>query len=628
MGASSDNTPAADDKQTVDLSELQSLSFGPSWTDRKGAEMPKNRERSRHGSDGGRGPSRDRRKGGRPERDASSGGDRPRGDRRPPRRDDRGPAAPRDDFQPIVEVSFYPEDIPFKALSHAMKTNCRTYELFEVARLILEKPERFVVVLHPLKKADGTLPKEFFLSVPDGAPFLSEDAVVAHVLKNHLERFFTTEEAEAEPPKGNFVTVGKCGITGELLGPPNYHRYQALLQEHHAARLPNMPFERFTAKIEQIKDEEAVQQWLDKMKKVTRYRITEPAEGEPETLDGLEAARLFLLTRRRHQVVRKGDHARFPGTAIETLPKGDLRRSVEASLDHQRRFPLETANNLRGRLRRMRFTIYKRGAKGVSFVCAVKRNFREPGTQLSDTVQELIEFIEKTPGVSLGDLPKKFLGIKPEEAIKPDREKAPDIEEVPREQAEAIVEEHEIRRQQRLEEEAQSSEATEAAPVETPAEAVSPGAPAEPPVQEAEAVPAESAQEPAPAEPEQPPQAEVAAKVATAVEDPRLRQLMIDLHWLVHEGYVVEFGDGTLQAVPYAPVEGKGKGKDHDSHDEDDDSDQTEAEPEAIAASSEVTSDETPEPEPEASAPEPETPEPQAEASESDATEAEPSKTE
>lgn len=550
MADTSDSSSTETKNNQLDLSELQSLNFGPNWTERKGSSSHSNKDRSgpnRDGRKAGSGPARDRRRGGKPQRVAPQGD----GGGRHERRNDRGGRRdfrdqPREDTKPIVDVLFYPEDIPFKALCHAMRTNCRTYELFEIARLILDKPERFVVVVRPsTKNADG--PTQFFCSVPDGVPFLTEDSAVSHVLQNHLDRFFDVEEAEVEPPKGNFPSINRCGVTGELLGPPNYHRYQALLHEHHATRLSNMSFEKFSSKIESVKEQETIDEWIQKMTKVKRFTIKEFQDGEPKTLDGLDAARSFLLSRRRDRVVRTTDQARFSGKSAEALPKSALRQNIEAALDYQQRFPLDTANNLRGRLRRMRFTIYKRGTKGVSYVCAVKRNFRDPKAKFSDSVQTLIEYIEKHPNMSVADLPEKFLGIKPEEKIKPDNEKAPDIEEVPEEKAAAIVEEHELRRQRRLAEEAKAKAESEGA---TPSEA-SASDPVEPSVTEENA--SEKAEESTESTQEAAAPASKSKSEAAAdskVKDPRIRQMMMDLHWLVTEGFVVEYGDGKLFAVP------------------------------------------------------------------------------
>ena len=136
-----------------------------------------------------------------------------------------------------------------------------------------------------------------------------------------------------------------------------------------------------------------------------------PAAAAP-FFDTPEDARLHLLTHARDKVVRTSENARFPGRLLEALPSGEIHRAVEGALERQRRFPLDTANGLRGRLRREHFTIFKKGSKGVSYVCAVKRKFRVPGQTFSDSIGALIAFIEANPMVRAGELPAKFLGIK------------------------------------------------------------------------------------------------------------------------------------------------------------------------------------------------------------------------
>jgi len=571
-----------------DLSSLQGLSFGPDWSE--SARTAENRPPKSGRSPGGKKPARDRRPDRPPRRtDAGappsdrdprrSGGDRRHGDG--PRRGESGGRSQRNErrsgppppFQPVVDVAFYPEDAPFKALCHAMRSNCRTYELFDIARLILEKPERFVVVLHP-KPGEG--PAEFFISVPDGLPFASEDQAITHVIKNHLDRFVETEAVEVDPPTGNFPIINRCGLTGELIGPPNYHRYQSLLHEHHAVKAPNMPFEKFQQRIESVRDEAVVQEWMDKMKKITRYRVKPSTEGdETETFDSLESLKFYLVNRRRSEIVRTTDHARFSGRQAEALPDGPIRNSIFGWREQQQRFPLETANNLRGRLRRMHFTIYKRGAKGASFVCAVKRKFRTPKTRLAESLQELIDFIEKHPNIEVSQLPEQFLGIEiktqPLTEISP--EKAPDIEAVPEEEAAKIVEVHEQKRAAKKEAESQSSGIADPARPEAaapPAPEAEPAEPAESAESAESAGSAESVQasgsgreesltDEAKSAPDSPADARPAPKNAPSpsvkpilgqLEDPTVRQMMFDLRWLVTEGYVTEFGDGRLFAAP------------------------------------------------------------------------------
>lgn len=415
----------------------------------------------------GAGPGGPRREGG----GGGQGGHR--GDFRGPPREPAGPY-----ISPFFGVTFYPEDGSFKILADAIRKSCRTFELFYIAKSVVEKNERFVAVVQRLQpgarsgapaSAEGSLPATpgvkpapFFISVPDGVPFETEDAAIAHVLEKHLGNFFDTAEVEIDPPKGNFQVVNRCSITGTLLAPPNYHLYNSILAQHHAANV-RMPLEAYKTKIESVRDPEVVAQWLEKMKKTTRYTV-KPAPvkapkggasaapfvegGEPAaapaaventenmeaattpaaeavapeapaapvmpSFDSLEEARQYLLTEVRNRVVRSVEQLRFPGKLLENVPANtEIRRAVEGALAAQRRFPLDTANALRGRLRRESFTIFKKGSKGISYVCAVKRRFRVPGQSFSDSLASLIAYIEAHPMIKESELGEKHLGLVP-----------------------------------------------------------------------------------------------------------------------------------------------------------------------------------------------------------------------
>jgi hypothetical protein len=424
--------------QGIDLSSLQNLALGPSWVSgpaprAKSRPADSREDESQDADRSGPGQRRDRR-GFRPQRsDAGPGprapregggsgsrppfrprSERPQGDRPEGQTEERGNRdfsrrpAPPPVFQPTVEASFYPEETPFKALTNAVKQSGRTFELFEIARLILEKPERFVVVVRPL---DPSPEARLFISVPDNLPFETEDAAVDHVFSAHADKFFEVQDVEVDPPKGNFVMVNRCGVTGELLGPPNYHKYQQMVQQHHTRRLPGMSFERFQSRIETVREKEVIDQWLDKMRKQTRYLLKDAPEGTPREFDSAESARFHLLTHARERLVQPAQTVRMEGKNIALLPESSsVRRSIEAILDHQRRFPLDTANNLRGRLRRLNFNVYKKGSKGISYVCAIRRRFRTPTETFGESVQQLIEFIEAHPYFPASKLAKEYLG--------------------------------------------------------------------------------------------------------------------------------------------------------------------------------------------------------------------------
>lgn len=450
----SENTKKNDSQklnEPVDLSALIGVTFGPSWSDSrvKPEKAQQNREEAKSldsRQEKRRFEKRDRR----------------------PARNKRLERPVVEFFQPIVNVSFYPEDEPFLALIKALKASCKTYELFELAHLILEKVERFVVVVSPKRTKDNVLPKLYFSPI-DGIPFEKEELAISYSLKNHLDKFFEIEEVEIERPKGSFPVINRCGFTGVLIGPPNYHRYQDLLKEHYENNLSHIPYERFLSKIESVRDAELVKAWEDKMAKSKRYILkTEAKDDEKPVLNTWEEARSFLIVNRKKDLVRESSSIRIHGTSLDNFPKGDILRSIETAFKAQQDFPLDTANNLRGRLRRMNLTIYKKGLKGVTYVCAVKRKFCQPGITFTDNLQKLIEFIQKHPNCLASKLPELYLGI-PQGGAKANNEA----------KEEEIVEE---------------------------------------------------------------------SIVKTPEQQGQIRQLMLDLRWLVSEGYVTEYGNGALFA--------------------------------------------------------------------------------
>ncbi len=426
-------------------------------------------------------------------------------------------------LSPFFGVTFYPEEASFTALVKTIRSSFRTFELFEIARVVVGKADRCIALLQRLPATNADVspaadpgagpakPAPIAISVPDSLPWETEEAAVAHVMATHLSVFFEASEVEIEPPKGNFQVINKCGMTGELLGPPNYHRYPQIMRQHHAARV-RLPFEAFAARIETVRDPEVVNQWLAKMKKVTRYTWKPAAEGDAApAFDTMEDARQHLLANAREKVVRLVESWRFAGKNLETLPPGEIRRAVEGALERQRRFPLDTANALRGRLRREGLSIFKKGSKGITYVCAVRRKFRTPDQVFAENLGALITFIETHPMIRRGELPEKILGLKMPAAVPP--------EKPPTAVSPAVV-------------------ANGSAP------GVATAGPNSDPTASPASVPSEVAIGAGGS-------GSAAAGSPFSPEDrERLSKMHGDLRWLVSEGYVMEFMDGRLFAPP------------------------------------------------------------------------------
>jgi hypothetical protein len=135
------------------------------------------------------------------------------------------------------------------------------------------------------------------------------------------------------------------------------------------------------------------------------------SEESKVSFQSREDAKRYLVLHHKKEIVHSAENIRFPAHLIEKLPKGSIRKNIQYAIEGQKKFPLDTANNIRGRLRRHKFTIYKKGSKGISYVCSVKRKFRDSSTVFTDTITALIEFIEKNQEISVADLPYKYLDL-------------------------------------------------------------------------------------------------------------------------------------------------------------------------------------------------------------------------
>ena len=510
-------------KEVLDLNDLSSLDFGPNWADKKAKprrpkkDAPEKKTKKHTG-----GQQRDRRS----EKSASSKSAEGKSDRRGSYSGNlkrlskkSGPST----FYPTIKVDLYPQDEAFDALIKRLRSSARTYQLFDLALLLLEKPERYIAVVSP-KALKGEEQAKLYYSVPGHLPFETQDEAISYVIKHHLDLFFEIEEIEIDPPKGSFLMVNRCTITGELLGPPNYHRYQEFLQQHYNSRINGMSFELFSSKIESVKEQEQIDTWLESMKKGVRYIVKESIGGDNESFDTLERARQFLLKNHKDKIFGSGESIRFAGRDIERLPQGKIRRSVEAYVEQQKHFPLDSANNIRGRLRRQKFAVYKKGAKGVSYVCAVKRKFRDTSTVFTDSISALINFIEKHPELPASKLPKQYISIDTEKQ-KPEKLKmtGAEVEAAARAKAES----QDYTNTENLTN-SYNPEVDETSKVN---------------------INIPEGTKKVQASTEAMPKNELSKE-----DEAKLRQLMLDLRWLITEGYVTEYGDGRLFAPPPMPI--------------------------------------------------------------------------
>jgi hypothetical protein len=484
----------------IDLEKL----FLPAWAQGKPAVNPYAKfagepagreDRPREGRRGGPPPdSFGERRGPRPPR-AGGGkfGDRKKGFSQ---RDDRGERPARRDLEPPaplpeITVTFLPDENGVESLARQIKVTGRAYPLFQIAQIVLAKPERYAVQLAVKKNADGTVIQPLFACALDDTPWLSEDEAVAHVLKVHFATFYQAERTATEPPKGKYTFVAQCGMSGKILGPPNHHDYQNQLRKLHAERFSRMPFDAFKSRVKIVKDEEVVKKWVEDQSFTTEYTCLNVPE--PLKLPSREEVEKHFRAVHKDTIIKPVESHTVGGVLSRNLRCRELQRLVRSEWERQKYFPLQLATGLSRQFATHGLHFFKVN-KTFTHVSVARPQFLDlETTPVSESIKSIVGHINTHPKCTRRQLI---------EALAPSPKKPRIIEIKP-------------------------AALTAAAPA--------------PDENEAAAAPQDSSA--APAAP--------TAPAPTASDEPTPEQTVIiaDLHWLVHQGHVLEFADGRMDTA-------------------------------------------------------------------------------
>jgi hypothetical protein len=345
-------------------------------------------------SGGGRGP-QDRRGGG-PGGSGFGGKGRrdfsPRGERRP-ESDRPAPVA-----LPEVEAQLRPNDEGVDSLSRQIKVTGRAYPLFGIAKIVLERPERYNVVFTTKKKSDGSVAQPLFVCALDDTVWLSEDEAVAHILQKHFTTFYQPERTATEPPKGVYTFVAQCGMSGVILGPPNHHDYQNQLRKLHGERFSKMPFDMFKARVKIVRDEEVVKKWVEDQSWKTEYVCLNVPE--PLKLPSREEVEKHFRATHAANIIRSVPSHTVTGVASRALPCRPLYQLARERWHDQDHFPLQLATVLSQQFASHGLQFFKVN-KTVTHVSVARPSFLDlETTVVSDNVKRIIEFITANPKCS------------------------------------------------------------------------------------------------------------------------------------------------------------------------------------------------------------------------------------
>jgi len=426
------------------------------------------------GGGGGIGGGGGERRGG-PPRGGSKfgGGDRKGGsfrrdDRRDEPRERPAPPAPL----PDLNVAFIPEERGVEQLARQIKVTGRAYPLFQIALLILQKAERYSVLLTTKKKGEG-VSQPIFVCALDDSPWLSEDEAVAHVLKHHFATFYQAERTATEPPKGVYTFVAQCGMSGVILGPPNYHDYQNQLRKLHTEKFSRMPFDMFKARVKIVKDEAVVKKWVEEQSFKTEYVCLNVPE--PLKLATLEEVEKHFRATHKDSIIKAVESFTVAGLPSRTLRSQGLQRLVRQEWEHQKFFPLPIATKLSQQFAQHGLQFFKVN-KTVTHVSVARPQFLDlETTPVSENIRRIVDFVNANAKCTRRKL-IEALAPTPKVTV---LEVKPDV-------------------------------AATAPAAEGAAKAAEPKAP--------EATPEQTA-------------------------------VIVDLHWLIHQGHVLEFADGRMETA-------------------------------------------------------------------------------
>ena len=417
----------SDQENTDPLKDLE-MAFLPQWAQEPNDAKPyadfsgDDRPRGRGRGDWGDHPRRrDDNRG----RDFKGRGNRPRGrderrdggDRRQKfqNRDGKRPQNRKGNFRrndgpprpPLeIDASIRPEKNGVEALAKQIKNSGRAYPLFDIARLIIAKSERYEAVFQTKRKEDGTVAQPLFFCQVDETVWLSEEQAIDHVLGRHFDTFYKTEKTEIDPPKGTYTFVAQCGMSDEILGPPNYHGYQEKLRSLHAERFARLPFDVFKSRVKIVHDEEVVNKWIEEQSYKTEYiAINLPEEAR---LDSRDAVRSHFREHHLGNLIASVDSIALKGNVYTRKSPPRMQNLVRRAFDEQRRFPIKVVNMLSQEFSSHGLQFFKR-KKSVTHVSVSRPHHLDlENTPVSESIRDIVSFIIDTENCTRRNVLEKF----------------------------------------------------------------------------------------------------------------------------------------------------------------------------------------------------------------------------
>jgi hypothetical protein len=308
---------------------------------------------------------------------------------------------------PQLDVHFLPQAAAFENVAVQIKSGTVAYSVYALARLFLQKPERYHVRVktkdaHPLFRLRET-----------NAVSTNRTALEESAFRLMREKFYETKVTLNDPIKGDFSSVARERTTGTLLGPTNHHSYQPQLRRLYDQRFSRrMSFLDFQRQIENVSDSALVEQWKEGARKVTTFvtRQEEPAQ----TFNTESDAERHFREKYLPGLVTESAEAEIDGVTSRRLPDRGIARLIENAWSAEVRSPSSMMQELAGRFRGAGLQIF-RHRKGMLFVTPIRLKPIDESA-VSDPVRQILETLKASPRINRRELAEKLIAPETEPA--------------------------------------------------------------------------------------------------------------------------------------------------------------------------------------------------------------------
>jgi hypothetical protein len=317
-------------------------------------------------------------------------------------RHSRDPRSPIPRMPLEITTRFLPDSRVFENVAAQIKSGSVAYSVFALARLFLEKPERYEVRL------TATAGSPLYQLGENGAVSLNREFLERDAFQLVHEDFYKIDITQTDPIKGNFSNVARCRLSGTLLGPTNHHNYQPQLRTLYEQRFSRrMSFADYQRQIEIVNDPALIEQWKEQARTVATFKTL---NDEPSsTFSSAAEAERHFRSNYLPGLVRSVDEATISGVVSRRLTDRTLNGAVEDAWTREIRSPSNMMQELAGRFRQAGLNVF-RHRRGMLFVSPIRvRPFVHAQAEVSSSVNAILEILAAAPGTNRKELFEKLI---------------------------------------------------------------------------------------------------------------------------------------------------------------------------------------------------------------------------